>query len=222
MLEDDARRRRAPFESLHLNRVLIESDSEAVIAGVHGPACNLGSQGFIWESLGPVGGETGVPQDNAVYVEDRQGDEGGGVEGMEAVQPDAGTEVRTGAEERAAVVVSVFRSNDEKVSRRDLEERYAKKQGLGQESGKKAVKEAINLGWIAKTGAEQRAPYGLTGLGIRERGRMPPSLLRPPATSEQCRAAGFLSLDDLFADNATIPEEWLRLQDNGDEGWGNG
>ena len=101
-------------------------------------------------------------------------------------------------------MVSVFRSNDEKVSRRDLEERYAKKQGLGQESGKKAVKEAINLGWIAKTGAEQRAPYGLTGLGIRERGRMPPSLLRPPATSERCDADGILSLDDLFADSENM------------------
>lgn len=189
VLVDDARRRRAPFEPMHLTRVPIHGKPDPASSGLDGDATVGNTLGFIWKSLGPVGEEDAglLPAEQMPWEEDGK---------LPEEEVGGGTVSRTGKEERAAAVVSLFRREEERVPRSELEKRYAGKQHLGLESGKKAVKDAIDLGWIAK-GIAFRDPYWLTGVGKQEWNRM-----RPAETS----ASSILDLSDLMGDGLSLAD----------------
>lgn len=167
VLYDDARRRRCPFETVHLCRSLIDREAGD---GLHREETADVSDwdGFIWKSLGPVGKEHASPDNEAATWADGADDDElpPGVES--GTEDEEGMLARTGKEERAAQVIGAFQYSTMPLPRKELESAYMKETNLGRESAKKAVGEAIELGLIEKTGGGQRAPYGLTEAGRAE------------------------------------------------------
>ena len=197
VLYDDARRRRCPFEPLHLTRVTINREGGEGLSynGGAGPLDDSKLDGFIWETLGAVGKEDpDADSGETLPWQDDDGDDGAQSSPADVIGGDLGAVGEQSRKKRASDVVSTFRSCDEQVKRAELEQRYAETKNLGRESGKKAVTETIDLGLIEKSGVSQRAPYSLTTDGVREWDR-----LHPIRSDEE---DGVISLADLLNSSA--------------------
>lgn len=198
VLYDDARRRRAPFEPIHLQHVLIPKVGceGASLEGEDEHIDDSHWDGFIWKALGPVGKEhsDGDVGDESAFWQDGEPDDD--EHASPDVQSGSGDEagmVATGKRERASVVIRAFQSFTDQLPRKKLEHYYAEVKHQSEESGKGAVKDAIKLGWIVKDSPAARAPYKLTEKGIRELKGLSSS--RPPGISGQALTGKVLGED---------------------------